>query len=100
MADKSVTKTPVKPKRVLLSQAVQAQQATSITPNSNPNDEQIVKPSQRTGRVGTRMLGGHINAPAQRQFKILAAVQDKTVQALIEEAINDLFKKYGKEPIA
>jgi len=99
MADKLPTKSATKPKRALLSEAVQAQQAITIaTPHSN--DEAIVKPSQRTGRVGTRMLGGHISEPAQRQFKILAAVQDKTVQALLEEAINDLFRKYGKEPIA
>lgn len=97
MADKLPTKSATKPKRALLSEAVQAQQAIT-TPHSN--DEAIVKPSQRTGRVGTRMLGGHISEPAQRQFKILAAVQDKTVQALLEEAINDLFRKYGKEPIA
>jgi len=100
MNEKTPTKATAKPKRALLSQAVQAQQATTVTPHSNSNNEAIDKPSQRTGRVGTRMLGGHISEPAQRQFKILAAVQDKTVQALLEEAINDLFIKYGKEPIA
>lgn len=100
MNAKTPTKNTAKPKRTLLSQAVQAQQATTITPTSNSNNEVVVKSNQRTGRVGTRMLGGHISEPAQRQFKILAAVQDKTVQALLEEAINDLFKKYGKEPIA
>jgi hypothetical protein len=94
MTEKTITKSATKPKRALLSQAVHLQQSTIIT------DEAVAKTSQRTGRVGTRMLGGHISEPAQRQFKILAVVQDKTVQALLEEAINDLFRKYGKEPIA
>jgi hypothetical protein len=85
-----------KPKRTLLSQAVQAQHPTT----SNPQTTESVTPKQRAGRVGTKMLGGHFSEPAQRQFKVLAAEQGKTVQVLLEEAINDLFKKYHKEPIA
>jgi hypothetical protein len=84
-----------KPKRTLLSQAVQAQH-----PTPTPQTTEQATPKQRTGRVGTKMLGGHFSEPAQRQFKVLAAEQGKTVQVLLEEAINDLFKKYNKEPIA
>lgn len=85
-----------KPKRTLLSQAVQAQHPIPSTPQTI----ETVTPKQRVGRVGTKMLGGHFSEPAQRQFKVLAAEQGKTVQVLLEEAINDLFKKYNKEPIA
>jgi hypothetical protein len=85
-----------KPKRTLLSQAVQAQHPTSNTTETT----EPTTPKQRSGRVGTKMLGGHFSEPAQRQFKVLAAEQGKTVQVLLEEAINDLFKKYKKEPIA
>jgi len=86
----------IKPKRALLSQAVQAQQSTA--PNFKEHLEETTP--KRTGRVGTRMLGGHFSEPAQRQFKILAAEQGKTIQVLLEEALNEVFKKYNKEPIA
>jgi len=98
MAEKPPVATK-KPKRALLSQAVQAQQPIAIKAPAITDNEAATKP-QRTGRVGTRMLGGHVSETAQRQFKILAAEQDKTVQSLLEEAINDVFRKYGKEPIA
>jgi hypothetical protein len=35
-----------------------------------------------------------------RAMKLLAAEHDSTVQALMREALNDLFVKYGKRPIA
>jgi hypothetical protein len=46
------------------------------------------------------MLGFHVSEAAQRQFKVLAAEQGKTVQALLQEAVNDLFRKYDKGAIA
>jgi len=33
-------------------------------------------------------------------LKQLALEEDTTVQDLLAEALNDLFEKYGKEPIA
>lgn len=87
-----------KPKRALLSQVVQAQQPKTNAPSSTEG-EATVK-NQRTGRIGTKLIGGHFSEAAAKQFKIMAAEQGKTVQALLEDAINDLFKKYNKEPIA
>lgn len=98
MAEKTPVKTS-KPKRALLSHAVQAQQPTSNTSGPTETGE-VTAQKQRSGRVGTKMLGGHFSEPAQRQFKVLAAEQGKTVQMLLEEALNDIFKKYKKEPIA
>lgn len=89
-------KKPVKPKRPLLSQAVQAQQPAASAPRSTT--EEVAK--KRTSRVGTAMMGGHHSKAVQKQFKIMVAEQDKTAQELHAEALNDLFRKYGKEPIA
>ncbi|MGZ5030846.1 MAG: ribbon-helix-helix domain-containing protein [Methylobacter sp.] len=85
-------------KRTLLSQAVQTQRTP--TPQTLPQEENEQSKKRAATRIGTRMIGGHFGEPAQRQFKILAAEQDRTGQELLEEALNDLFKKYGKEPIA
>lgn len=78
-------------KRALLSQAVK----TKPIPQSSD-----AVGTQPLSRIGTRMLGFHVPEPVQRQFKILAAEQGKTVQALLQEAVNDLFRKHNKEPIA
>jgi hypothetical protein len=83
-------------KRALLSEAVKAKQPTP--PQSLPTVD--AEASKTSSRIGTRMLGFHVPEPVQRQFKILAAEQGKTVQALLQESVNDLFRKYGKEPIA
>jgi hypothetical protein len=90
MAEKTPAKTS-KPKRALLSHAVQAQQPTPTTPRSTETGEATAQ-KQRSGRVGTKMLGGHFSEPAQRQFKVLAAEQGKTVQVLLEEALKSTIK--------
>ncbi len=52
----------------------------------------------RQDRAGKKMVGGHFSAELSRAVNILAAEQDKTVQALMGEAIDDLLRKYGKNP--
>jgi hypothetical protein len=44
--------------------------------------------------------GAHFAPEVGRAMKLLAAEHDSTVQALMREALNDLFVKYGKRPIA
>jgi hypothetical protein len=84
-------------KRTLLSQAVKAKQ---LTPTHQALPTPAAYTARTQSRIGTRMLGFHVPEPVQRQFKILAAEQGKTVQALLQEAVNDLFRKHEKEPIA
>lgn len=61
-------------------------------------------PRARTGqppsRQGTKTIAGHFDPAVSRQFRILALEQDKTGQDLLREALNGLFRKYGKPPIA
>lgn len=90
-------------KRPLLSDAVKARQPAQL-PQAAPLPTALAvsttEASKPASRIGTRMLGFHVPEPVQRQFKILAAEQGKTVQALLQEAVNDLFRKHDKEPIA
>jgi hypothetical protein len=51
-------------------------------------------------RQGKKPVSGYINPAARTQLKVLAAEQDSTSQAMLEEALNDLFRKYGKSAIA
>lgn len=56
--------------------------------------------SPRPGRANKRNVTGYFAPEVSRQLRILAAMQDTTVQALLGEAIDDLFEKNGLEPIA
>jgi hypothetical protein len=66
------------------------------TAKNTEKEIQIVPAS----RVGKKAITGFFDPAVSKQFKRLALEQDKTVQVLIAEAINDLFEKYGQMPIA
>lgn len=51
-------------------------------------------------REGTRIVSGHFAIPIHRQLRVLAAQEDRTLQDLLGEAINDLFAKRGIPPVA
>lgn len=53
-----------------------------------------------TSRRGLKVISGHFDPAVSRQFKQLALERDDTVQGLLAEAINDLFTKYHRNPIA
>ena len=74
---------------------------TSVTEQApthfiEPSNKQIQPPS----RVGKKPITGFFEPEVSRQLKLLALNNDVTVQALITEAINDLFIKHGKSAIA
>ena len=50
-------------------------------------------------RHGKRLIGGHFPASVARDLKILAAEEGTSVQALLEEALELLFVKKGKERV-
>lgn len=51
-------------------------------------------------RIGKRAVTAHFEPTVSRQLRILAAETDRTVQDLVGEALNDLFRKYNKSAIA
>ena len=51
-------------------------------------------------RAGKKKLTTAVDPAAHLQFRQLALELDKKGEALLIEAINDLFSKYGKPPIA
>jgi hypothetical protein len=97
-------------------QAVLERQAAAVTPPAPPpaptpapppaeavegragEGAQPSKPERfyRPSRDGRRFLGGHFDPKVVRQMKMLAAEEDTTTQALLEEALDLLFVKKGK----
>lgn len=60
-----------------------------------PKAEKFYRPS----REGQRLIAGHFAPKVAKQLKLLAAEEDTTVQALLEEALNLLFVKKGQGTI-
>jgi hypothetical protein len=56
--------------------------------------------SAAPSRRGLKVISGHFDPAVSRQFRQLALERDDTVQGLLAEAINDLFVKYHRNPIA
>jgi hypothetical protein len=62
----------------------------------NEDGEKFFRPA----RVGKRFVGAHFHPEVARQLKMLAAEDDRTIQELLEDAVDLLFVKAGKAKIA
>lgn len=70
---------------------------SSRTPETVPSARRMK--AQRPSRTGTKLVAGHFEPKVARQLRIIAAEEDTTIQALLEEALNLLFVKKGKAHI-
>lgn len=74
-----------------------ARPASTPSEHSTPKAAAMPRPPSREGK---RAIAGHFDPAVSRQLRYLALENDTSVQALLREALNDLFQKYGKPPIA
>jgi hypothetical protein len=51
-------------------------------------------------RVGKVIISAYFDPAVRQQFAILAVKQDRSQAALLAEALNMVFEKYGEPPIA
>jgi len=63
-------------------------------------EEAQVRTGLPPSRQGKKALTGYFDSEVLRQLKVMAAVEETTIQTLMTEALNDLFKKHGKPHIA
>ena len=75
--------------------------ATSAQSQSGPGStEEALQPTpaarEAQTRVGSRQVAGHFKAEVAQALRVLAAEQDVEQQALLAEALNMLFERYGK----
>ena len=73
---------------------------TVIPNNSNSVIVKEALPNTPPSRQGKKAITGFFDPVVSRQLKQLALDEDKTVQSLLSEALNDLFIKYNHKPIA
>lgn len=93
---------PVTPETAALKQDALARTTTPIaTDNDNRAPVQrTIKSELPPSRQGKKALTGYFDPEVLKQLKIMAATEETTIQALMTEALNDLFKKYRKPHIA
>lgn len=65
-------------------------------PRAKKGEEPEERLSDRPSRRNTRLVGGHFPPEIGRQLRIIAAEDDTTVQALLEEAIELLLAKKAR----
>ena len=56
------------------------------------------KKEDKNSRTGKKAVAGYFSPELSRALNILRIEQDKSLQALLGEAIDDLLRKYGKRP--
>ena len=85
-----------------LSVSEQTEKRGNDQTSKRENDAAKIRTNAQTkkGRAGRQFLAAHVLPEAAKQFKLLAVQTDKTAQALLIEAINDLFAKHGLSRIA
>ncbi len=65
-----------------------------------PESESDAKAATRPDRVGRSNVTAYVTKVTKTQLRILAAERETTIQELVIEALNELFAKHGKPPIA
>ena len=74
---------------------------TLIEGANNTSVDEKPKTDASPSRVNKKHLGGYVDLATWQQWNILRIELDgRTTQDMLEEAINDLFVKYGKSSIA
>ena len=71
-----------------------------MVPEEGMVPDRQVKSNRPPSRQGKKALTAYFEPEVLKQLKLLAAAEDKTIQSLLGEAINELFKKYGRPHIA
>ena len=72
-----------------------------VVADAEPPPKRHWKSSPPPSRAGKKALIGYFNPEVSKQLKQITLDHDRnSVQELLREALNDLFQKYKKPPIA
>lgn len=74
--------------------------AATIEKKASEQETYPDNPHYRPGRADKSNVTGYFPPEVKKQLRLMSAEQDKTIQKLLAEALNDLFAKYGRPEIA
>ena len=90
-------KIPNKPDAISMLAAMQpSAPATPTQRDQQPSRDKRTSPRKPGARAGTRQIAGHFPDTTLKALKYLMAEEDTTLQALLDEAIDDLLVKKGR----
>lgn len=69
------------------------------SPSRKKAEPLAARSTPRPVREGRRFIGGHFSPSVAKQLRLIAAEDDTTLQALLEEALDLLFVKKGRAKI-
>lgn len=73
----------------------------TVAPKKNsPMATGVIPTYVPPSRKGKKVISGYFAPEVSKQLKLLCIEEDNNVQGLLQEALNDLFTKYSKSPIA
>jgi hypothetical protein len=79
--------------------AIKSERAARPSAQGAKTEAPTPAPGGRTpARVGKKAISGYFTAEMSRDLHRLGLEQDKSLQALMGEALDDLLRKYGKHP--
>jgi hypothetical protein len=88
-------------KKQSLATALRPFDRTQATPHPVPRARKVkAAPVTPPSRVGKKALIAYLDPGASKQLKQMALDGETSVQELVREALNDLFKKHRKPAIA
>jgi hypothetical protein len=68
-------------------------------PEAPPPAESAAPPAARSpARIGKKAVSGYYSLGLSQALNMLALERNTSLQAVLGEAIDDLFRKYGKHP--
>ena len=93
-------------KRANLASALHDAGAKPVQGISGPTEPPTVtavereKPSAPPSRIGQRVVTFYVKPEAHKQLRLLGVEEGISVQELMVDALNDLFRKHGRSIIA
>jgi hypothetical protein len=87
-------------KKPMLSDAIKALKAHTELPVAEADPEHRSTALQPPSRQGKKTIAGHFDPAVSKQLREIALAEDSSVQELLREALNDLFIKRNRPPIA
>lgn len=70
------------------------------TPSLSGQEHSLQQGYIAPSRVGKKAITGYFDPAVRQQLAVLAAEEDRSQNDLIAEALNTLFERYRKPPIA
>ncbi len=95
-----MSKKKVNPADVIKDNEVQQQVADSATTIESVSNDTKHKENVAPSRRGKKNISGYFSPEVHRQLRVIAAEEDKNLQEILGDALNELFERRGKPPIA